>query len=262
VNFLPIVLGNGKIHLEVRPEISALNAAAGITIPSAVGTTSVPGFDLRSAQVAVQMEPGQTLAIGGLIQNSVNAQNQKVPILGDIPGLAFCFSSKTYTETEEELIILITPHLVEGMACCQIPKYLPGRETRRADDFELFLEGILEAPRGPRDLHPYHAAYLNGPTAGTFPCGDAYRSHHGRNGCAPGAACAPSAGCAPGSNCAPAAGRGPVSNAARQNVQQVSGGNRPTFRPLVQTMVETPDPVVTPEPSPMLPNFATPRASD
>ena len=91
-----------------------------------------------------------------------------------MPFLAFAFTSKTYTETEEELLILVTPHLVDPMACNQIPKYLPGRETRTPDDFELFLEGILEAPRGQRNLtHPYTAAYLNGPTcAASTPCGD------------------------------------------------------------------------------------------
>ncbi len=164
-------MGDGKIHLEVRPEISAINAANGITLPGAIAT-SVPGFDLRTAQVAVEMEDGQTLAIGGLIQNSINAQNTKVPILGDIPFLAFAFTSKTYTETEEELIILVTPHLVDPMACNQLPKYLPGRETRTADDFELFLEGILEAPRGQRNLtHPYTAAYLNGPVRANIRAG-------------------------------------------------------------------------------------------
>jgi pilus assembly protein CpaC len=199
VSFLPIVLGNGKIHLEVRPEISNINTAAGISLSSSVGTTTVPGFDIRTAQVAVEMEDGQTLAIGGLIQNSINAQNNKVPILGDIPGLAFFFSGKTYTETEEEFIILVTPHLIDPMACTQLPKYLPGRETRSPDDFELFLEGILEAPRGQRNLtHPYTAAYLNGPSASTFPCGDA--SGCGARGCATGSKTG--AGCAPGTGCA------------------------------------------------------------
>jgi pilus assembly protein CpaC len=204
VSFLPIVLGDGKIHLEVRPEVSNINAANGISLPSAVGTTTVPGFDLRSAQVAVEMEDGQTLAIGGLIQNTINAQNTKVPILGDIPVLAFAFSSKTYTETEEELLILVTPHLVAPMACCQLPKYLPGRETRIADDFELFLEGILEAPRGQRNVtHPYQAAYMNGPTSTKYPCGDTSGSHAGwgANGCN-------GAGSCNGTNCG-ATGCGP-----------------------------------------------------
>jgi pilus assembly protein CpaC len=185
VSCLPIVLGNGKIHLEVRPEISARNDANGITIPSTVGpNTSVPGFDIRTAQVTVELEDGQTLAIGGLIQNTVDAVNNKVPILGDIPVLAFAFSSKTYKESEEEFIILVTPHLVDPMACTQLPKYLPGRETRSVDDFELFLEGILEAPRGQRQVtHPYAAAYTNGPSSSVYPCGDASSGHRGAKGC-------------------------------------------------------------------------------
>jgi pilus assembly protein CpaC len=213
VNFLPVVLGNGKIHLEVRPEISAIDDAAGISIPSAVGTTKVPGFDLRSAQVAVEMEDGQTLAIGGLIQNTINATNNKVPILGDIPFLAFAFSGKTYTETEEELIILVTPHLVDPMACTQLPKYLPGRETRTPDDFELFLEGILEAPRGQRNLtHPYTAAYVNGRSATVFPCGDASGcgDRNGGKGCATGQ-CTPNGG-----------GTAPAANPPKTDVRPVS----------------------------------------
>ncbi len=218
VNILPIVLGNGKIHLEVRPEISSINVAAGITIPGAGGTTSVPGFDLRSAQVTVVIEDGQTLAIGGLIQNSINGQNSKVPILGDLPIISFAFTSKTYTETEEELIILVTPHLVDPMACNQLPKHLPGRETRTPDDFELFLEGILEAPRGQRNLtHPYTAAYLNGPSASIYPCGDMSGS---RGGCGVNGCSTNGQNC----NCAPGTGVRPV---ASYQQKAAPGSNEP-----------------------------------
>jgi pilus assembly protein CpaC len=72
------------------------------------------------------------------------------------------------------------------MDCSQVPKLLPGQETRTPDDFELYLEGILEAPRGPRDVCPnkhYVPAYKNGPTAGQFPC--AGNGHgDGPGGCA------------------------------------------------------------------------------
>ena len=182
VDFLPIVLGNGKIHLEVRPELSALNAANGINIPGAV-VTVVPGFDTRSAVASVQMEDGQTVAIGGLIQNTVNGVANKVPILGDIPWIGAAFRQVTYTEAEEELLILVTPRLVDPMNCAQMPKYLPGRETRTPDDFELFLEGILEAPRGPREV-----GLLTGGAhmqdGSPYPCGDSCegRGHLGRGG--------------------------------------------------------------------------------
>src|SRR5262249_41691735 len=127
-----------------------------------------------AAQVAVQLEDGQTLAIGGLIQKTVNATINRVPVLGDIPFLSVAFTSKSYTEQEEGLLILVTPRLGDGMTCCQIPKYLPDRETRSPDDFELFLEGIMEAPRGPRvvSAHPkaYQGAHMNSPNAGVYPC--------------------------------------------------------------------------------------------
>jgi pilus assembly protein CpaC len=198
VNFLPIVQ-NGKIHLEVRPEVSAINQANGITIPGTVPTV-VPGFSTRSAQVAVELEDGQTLAIGGLIQSTINATIQRVPILGHIPGINIFFSNKSYDEIEEELLILVTPRLVDGIACTQIPKYLPGRETRSPDDFELFLEGILEAPRGPRfvgaHLQGYRGAHTLSPNYGLYPC-NGVGGAAGRGCTGPGCGSGASAGPAP-----------------------------------------------------------------
>lgn len=173
VNFLPIVVGNGRIYMQVRPEVSNRNAANDIVVPSAFGTTVVPGFDTQSASVAVEVEPGQTIAIGGLISHRTDGTISKVPILGDLPFLGAAFSAKQFIDTEEELIILVTPYLVDGMTCDQLPKYLPGMETRNPDDFELFLEGILEAPRGPRDVRHgrgYTPAFKNSPTASQYPC--------------------------------------------------------------------------------------------
>src|SRR5260370_36846999 len=137
-----------------------------------------------------------------MIQHNVTATLTKVPVVGDLPFLGAAFSRKSFSETEDELVILVTPHLIDAMACDQVPKLLPGEETRSPDDFELFLEGILEAPRGPREVCPnnrYVPAYKHGPTSGLFPCGD--NGHGNGSGCAAGA----SAKCA-----APSAPVGPV----------------------------------------------------
>jgi pilus assembly protein CpaC len=181
LNFLPIVLGNGKIHLEVEPEVSSLSAANGTSINGTV----VPGRSTTRVNTTVELEDGQTFVIGGLVQRNVTATTQKTPILGDLPFLNTAFSTKSYDETETELVIMVTPHLVDAMDCAQAPKILPGQETRRPDDFELFLEGILEAPRGPREVFQgkhYVPAFKSGPTAALFPCA-------GRDG-ACGAGCA------------------------------------------------------------------------
>ena len=173
LHFLPLILDTGRIMLQVRPEVSNRNAANDVTISSGFGTTVVPGFDTQTAWTAVELEPGQTLTIGGLINHTVNTTVDKIPVLGELPFIGAAFSNKVFTETEEELVILVTPHLVAGMSCDQLPKLLPGLETRTPDDFELFLEGILEAPRGPRVVcrdHTYVAPWKNGPTASGFPC--------------------------------------------------------------------------------------------
>jgi pilus assembly protein CpaC len=187
LNFLPVVLGNGKIHLEVEPEVSTLDAAFGTSIQG----TTVPGFAVQRVHTTVELEDGQTFAIGGLIERLVVADIVKVPVLGDLPFLGVAFSSKRFSETEDELVVFVTAHLIDPMSCDQLPKLLPGEETRSPDDFEFFLENILEAPRGPREVCPdkrYVPAFKNGPTAGVYPCGG------GHGGCGGGkcgkAACA------------------------------------------------------------------------
>ena len=166
---LPIVYGNGQIWLEVNPRVTAVNNGLSIT----VGGATTPGFDEQQVRTAVMLESGQTFAIGGLIQNTVTARSRKVPVLGDIPFLGMGFSLVEHVQNEEELLILVTPRLVGPMNCDQVPKRLPGRETRNPDDYELFLENILEAPRGQRKVwngRCYNAAWKCDPTAAIFPC--------------------------------------------------------------------------------------------
>jgi pilus assembly protein CpaC len=205
LNFIPVVLGNGKIHLEVEPEVSNLDPSSGVNIQGTV----VPGRITQRVHTTVEMEDGQTLLIGGLIQHTVTAQDVKIPVVGDLPFLGTAFSSKSYNEEEHELVILVTPHLVDAMSCDQLPKYLPGQETRSPDDFELFLEGILEAPRGPRDVCPdnrYEPAYKNGPSASQFPCAGGHGGSCGDHGGSCGGSC--------GSNCGSCSG--PVSGCGGQ----------------------------------------------
>jgi pilus assembly protein CpaC len=170
LNFLPIVLGNGRIHLEVEPEVSQLDAANGTNIQGTV----VPGRVTQRVHTTVELEDGQTFVLGGLIQRENFGTARKVPVLGDLPFIGTAFRSVGHDERERELVVMVTVHLVDPLDCSQLPKYLPGQETRSPDDFELFLEGILEAPRGPRSLcggeNHYTPAYKNSPSAGVYPC--------------------------------------------------------------------------------------------
>jgi pilus assembly protein CpaC len=191
LNFLPIVLGNGRIHLEVEPEVSTLDPNAGVSIAGA----TVAGRATQRIHTTVELETGQTYVIGGLIQRTVTGTTIKVPILGQLPFVGVAFSTKTFTETDTELVVLVTPHLVDAQSCDQVTKVLPGQESRSPDDFELFLEGILEAPRGPRSVfqgNRYVPAFRTGPTADMFPCAgrrDGSRAQPGQPAAGPEGSC-------------------------------------------------------------------------
>src|SRR5439155_21815970 len=103
----------GKIYMEIEPEISNIDPSVGTTIAG----TSVPGRSTQSVHTTVEMEDGQTLAIGGLIQNTITGTTTKVPVLGDLPFLGAAFSSKSFSEQETELVVLVTPHVVDAMSC-------------------------------------------------------------------------------------------------------------------------------------------------
>jgi pilus assembly protein CpaC len=155
---LPIVYGNGKIYLELNPRVSSVNNGRGIG--TAFGFT--PGFNEQQTRSSVMLESGQTFAIGGLLETQVQASAEKVPYLGDLPLLGAAFSNVRHEERETELLILVTPRLVEPLDSNQVPRRVPGKETRSVDDYELFLESLLEAPRGPRPVwlgRTYNAAY-------------------------------------------------------------------------------------------------------
>lgn len=190
---VPIVYANGMIWLDINPRVTSVNQGLGITL----GGTATPGFDEQQVRTSVALESGQTYAIGGLIQNSVQAAASKVPVLGDLPFVGVGFSRVSHQQVEQELVILVTPRLVGPMNCDQTPGRVPGRETRNPDDYELFLENILEAPRGQRKvwngMH-YNAAWKCDPTAAIFPCVGGVCT--GR--VSPAASCpAPNGGCAP-----------------------------------------------------------------
>jgi len=169
LTFLPVVYGNGKIHITVSPKVTAVNNTQALT--TTFGTS--PAFEEQKMTTSVIVEPGQTIAIGGLIQTTQQGTVTKIPHLGDLPYLGALFSYATQTEQEIELIILLTPRLVDPADCSQLPKGLPGSETRKPDDFEFYLETILEAPRGQRQIwngHEYIPAWKSGPSANIYPC--------------------------------------------------------------------------------------------
>lgn len=229
---LPIVRGDGKIYLELNPRITSVNNGRGLTTSS--GFT--PGFNEQQTRTSVVLEPGQTFAIAGLLETSVQSSAEKVPYLGDMPLVGAAFSSVRHEERETELLILVTPRLQEAMNCDQVGKRVPGKETRTPDDYELFLEGLVEAPRGQRKVwngrHAgYNTAWKCNPAG--FPCVGEVCGQGGNCGTATGGCT--TGGCAPGGLKAPAPL--PVPAGPTTGVAPVvpSGGYAPLYTPVGPT---------------------------
>jgi len=106
--FLPTITNRGTIRLQVAPEVSALDYGNAVNI----GGASVPGLTIRRVKTEVELADGQSFVIGGLLDNRETMNFQKIPFLGDIPILGKFFQSIDRKKTNSELIVIVTPELV------------------------------------------------------------------------------------------------------------------------------------------------------
>jgi pilus assembly protein CpaC len=143
LDFVPIVLGNGKIRLEVRPKISELDPASSVVLNGVV----VPGLLSREVETGVEMNAGQTLAIGGLVQTRLDAERRGLPWVSDLPYVGMLFRRTEDTSNEIELLILVTPQLVDPLDPDEVPPCGPGLDTTTPTDWEMYMKGHLEVPK-------------------------------------------------------------------------------------------------------------------
>ncbi len=150
LEFVPIVLGNGRLRMEVMPEVSEKD----FTQKVVVGSTTVPGLITRRVNTQVEMNFGQTLIIAGLINNRVQATTSKVPFLGELPWIGAAFRTVSYDESETELLVMVTPEFVAPLENDQVPPGGPGLGTVSPNDRELYGHGVLEVKRFAPDPEP------------------------------------------------------------------------------------------------------------
>jgi general secretion pathway protein D len=110
----PFITTDNMVEMILAPQISSVNPNQSQAIAfSTNGNVTAPYIDIRSANTVVVTPDGQTVVIGGLMQNSRSSTDSKIPILGDIPGLGLLFHHKVSANTKTELIMLLTPYVVK-----------------------------------------------------------------------------------------------------------------------------------------------------
>jgi pilus assembly protein CpaC len=171
VDFLPIVLGNGNIRLEVRPRISEIDDSRSVIIQDFV----IPALTVRQVDTAVEMKASQTFAIAGLVQERTEAISRGLPYVSDLPVIGLPFRGVEEEVNEIELLILVTPEFVDPIDGCEVPHGGPGYFTTSPSNHDLYCKGHLEVPN-----------HCN-PIRGLSACGE--------DPCGPGAGCGCNNGC-------------------------------------------------------------------
>jgi pilus assembly protein CpaC len=163
LGFLPFILDDGVIRLTVDPEVSQIDRTIAATLVP--GGTPVPGLSARRTHTTVELRHGETLMVSGLLQLTLAGNTNRIPGLGDLPVIGPFFSNTTSTRTEKELVILVTPYLIEPMHKGQVPP-TPGDEVLEPNDIELYFLNRIEARNG-RDFRattkwddPFHIRNL------------------------------------------------------------------------------------------------------
>jgi pilus assembly protein CpaC len=125
----PTVVSHDRIALKVAPEVSELDYTNGVTI----GGTTVPAFTIRRTDTSISLADGESFVISGLISTHNTSQVSKFPGLGDIPIIGAFFRNSSVNREERELLMIVTPHLVQPLAAnAQLPS-LPGEKLRNYD---------------------------------------------------------------------------------------------------------------------------------
>jgi pilus assembly protein CpaC len=134
LNFTPTVLDNGLINLQLEPEVSEV---------ASIATNGAPVLSTRRARTSVEVRDGQSFAIAGLLRTVHTKTQEQLPWLGQLPVIGALFRSSAFRENESDLVIIVTPRLVQPTKPGR-PLATPLDKTKGSNDVEFFLLGALE----------------------------------------------------------------------------------------------------------------------
>ena len=145
LSFTPTVLDDGIINLEVMPEVSQIDNTNRIRLSG----VEIPSLRVRRANTTVELRNSQSFAIAGLLQNETSNSKSQVPWLGDVPVLGSLFRSSRYKNFETELVIIVTPRLVQPASDAS-DLATPLDNLTAPSEAEQFLLGRLEGAKTSR----------------------------------------------------------------------------------------------------------------
>jgi pilus assembly protein CpaC len=155
---VPTVLSPTRLNLRVRPEVSQLSTNGAVSVPVSGGTLTIPALTVRRAETTIELGSGQSFAIAGLLQKSTIDTTNALPGIGEVPVLGALFKSNDFQRGDSELVIIVTPYLVEP-ASSPAELQTPMDGFKPAIDLDRILFGRQLAPR-PSGSVPLDAGFI------------------------------------------------------------------------------------------------------
>jgi pilus assembly protein CpaC len=143
LQFTPFIQDRDVIRLQMSAEVSSREESLGANTG---GGGQVAGLDSRNFSTTVQLRSGQTIAVAGLLQTNFGASTDRIPFWGDLPIIGATGGRNRSSSGEQELVILVTPHLVAAIDGREGPM-LPGSDVHEPTDIEFYVANRLESRR-------------------------------------------------------------------------------------------------------------------
>jgi pilus assembly protein CpaC len=159
LGYTPVVMSGGRISLKLSTEVSELTSLGAFTLASSDGGTnlSVPGLTVRRAETTVELPSGGSLMIAGLLQQQTKQNVDSLPGMTNLPILGSLFRSRDYLSGETELVVIITPYIIDPTRPQNLQTPADGLET--ASDMSTVLLGrlnkVVKAPVGANSGRAY-----------------------------------------------------------------------------------------------------------
>jgi len=163
LGFTPVVLSEGRISLRISTEVSEITGenafvSQGGTFTDTNGNTitvpgvTIPGLRVRRAETTVELPSGGSMVMAGLLQQSMRQNIDGIPGLKNLPIIGALFQSRDYQNGETELVVIVTPYLVEAVSAEALQG--PSDGFAPASDAETVLLSRLNATYGPKGSKP------------------------------------------------------------------------------------------------------------
>jgi pilus assembly protein CpaC len=155
---IPTVLSAQRLNLRVRPEVSELTQQGAVSVPYGTGTITIPALTVRRAETTVELGSGQSFAIAGLLEKTSSNATNALPGIGELPVIGALFRSNDFQRGESDLVIIVTPYLVNP-APSPSAVHAPTDRFTPATDLDRVLLG-RQLPSDPASGRPLDAGFI------------------------------------------------------------------------------------------------------